>query len=68
MAVQWPTDPVWLHDMQEPPHPTLQHTLSTQKPEEQSSPVLQTAPLTFLPHLPLTHWCPVAHWISVVQA
>jgi hypothetical protein len=35
--VQWPTDPVWLHDTQAPLHAMLQHTPSVQKPEEQSS-------------------------------
>jgi hypothetical protein len=55
MNVQWPTDPVWLHDTQVPLHATLQQTLSTQKPEEQSSSAWQTAPLALLPHLLATH-------------
>jgi len=67
MDVQWPTDPVWLHDTQEPVHPRLQHTPSTQKPEIQSSLTLQTLPLMLLPQLPATHCCPTAHWALVVQ-
>jgi hypothetical protein len=68
MNAQWPIEPVWLHDTQVPLHSTLQQTPSAQKPEEQSAPVWQTAPLALVPHLPATHCCPTAHWALVVQA
>jgi hypothetical protein len=73
MEVQWPFDPVWLHDTQEPLQGMLQHTprtspfAPTQKPEAQSAAVLQTAPLALLPQLPATHCCPTAHWALVVH-
>ena len=67
MKVQWPFEPGWSHETQSPLHATLQHTLSAQKPETQSSPVLQTAPLELLPQLPATHSCSAEHWASVVQ-
>ena len=67
MKVQRPTDPVWLHDTQAPLHATLQHTLSTQKPEAQSSPVEQTAPLALLPHLLDTHNWSAAQLALVAQ-
>jgi hypothetical protein len=62
-----PALPVWLHETHEPAHATLQHTPSTQKPEAHPSPVVQSAPLGLLPHLPATHWCPAEHWASVVH-
>lgn len=65
--VQWPSNPVWLHDTQTPLHATLQQTPSTQKPEEQSSAVWQTAPLALLPHLWATHCCEATHAALVVQ-
>jgi hypothetical protein len=68
MNVQWPTDPVWLHDTQEPVHATLQHTPSTQKPEVHSALAAQGLPLAFVPQLPATHCCPATHWALVVQA
>jgi hypothetical protein len=67
MNVQWPPDPVWLHDTQAPAHSTLQHTLSAQKPEAQSSAVSQTAPLALLPQRPFTHSCCPAHSALVVH-
>lgn len=68
MKVHRPTDPVWLHDTQAPLQATLQHTLSTQKPEAQSSPVEQTAPVALLPHRLATHNCPAAQLALVAQA
>ena len=52
---QLPLEPVWAHETQEPAQATLQHTESTQKPEEQPSFVVQSAPLGLLPQLPATH-------------
>jgi hypothetical protein len=65
--VQWPTDPVWLQDTQLPLHAMLQHTPSTQKPDEQSPLAWQTAPLALLPHLSATHCCPPTHVALVAQ-
>jgi hypothetical protein len=62
-----PTDPVCVHDTQEPLHATLQHTPSTQKLEAQSSPEEQTAPLALLPHLLATHSWSAAQSPLVVQ-
>jgi hypothetical protein len=68
-----PSDPVWLHDSQDPSHALLQHTPSssalapTQKPETHASLLWQTWPLLTLPQLPATHCFPAAHWELVVQ-
>jgi hypothetical protein len=56
-----------LHETQPPWQATLQQTPSAQKPDAQSSAVLQGAPFIFLPQLPFTHCWPVAHWLVSVH-
>jgi hypothetical protein len=51
----------WLQVTQPPWQATLQHTLSAQKPEAQSSEVSHAAPFMRLPQLAAVHCCPVAH-------
>jgi hypothetical protein len=66
--VQRPTEPVWAQATQGPLHAMLQHTPSTQNPDEQSLADSQDAPLALLPHRPATHSWPAAHMALVAQA
>ncbi len=46
-----PFEPTWSQAMQAPAQASLQHTLSLQNPEAQSSGPAQPAPFIFLPQL-----------------
>jgi hypothetical protein len=56
-----------LHETQLPLQATLQQTPSAQKPEAQSSFVLQTAPRGLGPQLPATHFTPPAQSLSLAH-
>jgi hypothetical protein len=50
--------PTWAQDTQVPVHATLQQTPSAQKLEAHSAPLAHTAPFSFRPQLPATHFVP----------
>jgi hypothetical protein len=50
--------PTCAQDKQAPVQATLQQTPSAQKPEPHSEPLAHTAPFSFRPQLPATHFVP----------